>query len=279
MVGPGLTTDDVMTVALEMAGMQRIPDDSAIYVAGQGLRRVLMGVDIGAAELLLARQLGVDGVIAHHPAGSTATLRFPRVLGRQVEFMVEAGVPAEEARNVVQPAISRGMLRAQAANFDHTPSAARLLGMPFLNVHLPLDEVGRRIMVEAIERHTESLGREPTVADIVDALSTIPEIRDAPTGVMVPVGRLDRPAGRVVVFHGAGTNGGFPVAQALARAGVGTVIYIHVAAEEADRLRALKLDTFSLVVSGHIASDLIGINLFVAELERRGVEVIRMSGL
>ncbi len=277
--GPGLSTDEIMAVALEMAGMQRIPDDSAVYVHGQGLRRVMMGVDIGAAELLLARQLGVDGVIAHHPAGGAAPLRFPRVLGRQVELMVEAGVPAEEARAVVQPAIARGMLRAQAANFDHTPSVARLLGMPFLNVHLPLDEVGRRVMIEAIDRYSETLGREPTVADIVEALSTIPEIRNAPTGVMVPVGRLDRPAGRVAVFHGAGTNGGFPVAQALAGAGVGTVVYIHVAPEEADRLRALQLDRFNLVVSGHIASDLIGINLFVAELERRGMEVIRMSGL
>lgn len=279
MDGSGLTTDGIMAVALEMAGMQRVPDDSAIYVEGQGLRRVMMGVDIGTAELLLARQLGVDGVIAHHPAGGAATLRFPRVLGRQVELMVEAGVTVEEARAVVQPAIARGMLRAQAANFDHTPSVARLLGMPFLNVHLPLDEVGRQIMVEAIARHIENLGREPAVADVVDALSTIPEIRNTPTGVMVPVGRLDRPAGRVAVFHGAGTNGGFPVAQALAGAGASTVVYIHVAPEEADRLRALALDDFSLVVSGHIASDLIGINLFVAELERRGVEVLRMSGL
>ena len=279
MAGLGLTTDEIMAVALEMAGMSRIPDDSAIYVEGRGLRRVMMGVDIGAAELLLARELGVDGVIAHHPAGGAATLRFPKVLGRQVELMVEAGVPVEEARNVVQPAIARGMLRAQTANFDHTPSVARLLGMPFLNVHLPLDEVGRRIMVGAIKRQAESLGREPTVADVVDALSAIPEIRDAPTGVMVPVGRLDRPAGRVAVIHGAGTNGGFPVAQALAGAGVRTVVYIHVAPEEADRLRALNLDDFSLVVSGHIASDLIGINLFVTELERRGVEVVRMSGL
>lgn len=279
MDSPGLTTDEIMAIGMAMAGMSRIPDDSAIYVEGSGLRRVMMGVDIGGAELLLARQLGVDGVIAHHPAGGAATLRFPRVLGRQVELMVEAGVPAEAARNVVQPAITRGMLRAQTANFDHTPSVARLLDMPFLNVHLPLDEVGRRIMVEAIARHTGNLGREPTVSDIVDALVTIPEIRDAPTGVMVPVGRLDWPAGRVTVFHGAGTNGGFPVAQALAATGIGTVVYIHVAPEEADRLRALSIDNFSLVVSGHIASDLIGINRFVAELEGRGVEVVRMSGL
>jgi NAD(P)-dependent dehydrogenase (short-subunit alcohol dehydrogenase family) len=95
---------------------------------------------------------------------------------------------------------------------------------------------------------------------------------------MVPVGRLDRPAGKVAVFHGAGTNGGAAVARALFAAGVGTVVYIHVSPEEAEALNRGD-PTGNLIVSGHIASDLIGINLFVAELENRGIEVVRMSGL
>ena len=275
----GLPTDEIMALALGMAGMTEIPGDSAIYVPGANLRRVMMGVDIGAAELMLARQLGVDAAIAHHPAGGAAELNFPRVLGRQIELMVAAGVPVETARRVVQPVVTRALLRAQAANFDHAPSVARLLGLPFMNVHLPLDEVGRRIMDAAVQTHLGALGREPLVGDSVAALRTIPEIRDAPTRVMVPVGRLDNPAGKVVVFHGAGTNGGFPVAEALFAHGVGTVVYIHLGADEAERIRALDRPEVNVVVSGHIASDLIGINRFVAELEERGVEVVRMSGL
>jgi hypothetical protein len=274
-----MNTDEIMALALEMAAMTAVPGDSAIYVPGEGLRRVMAGVDVGAAELLLARQLGVDGVIAHHPAGGAAILGFPKVLTRQIELMVEAGVPVEEARRVVQPAIARALLRAQAANFDHAPSVARLLGLPFMNVHLPLDEVGRRIMQETIATATAALQRPTLVGDVVDALMTIPDIRDAATRVMVPVGRLDNPAGRVVVFHGAGTNGGFAVARSLFEHGVQTVVYIHLAPEEADRLRDLGRPDVNVVVSGHISSDLIGINRFVQELEARGLEVVRMSGL
>jgi hypothetical protein len=238
----------------------------------------MIGVDIGPAELLLARQLGVDGVIAHHPAGGPAMLEFPKVLARGIELMVDAGVPEAEARQAIQPLVTRSMLRAQASNFDHVPSVAQLLGLPFLNIHLPLDELGRRTMVEAIHHYVQDLGRDPLVSDVVAALQTIPEIRHAPTRVMVPVGRLDAPAGKIVVYHGAGTNGGAAVAQALFAHGAGTVVYIHLSPEDAERLRS-SIETGAVVVSGHIASDLIGISPYIRALEERGLSVIRMSGI
>lgn len=273
----GLSTAEMMDTALDLAGMHHIPADSAIYVEGTELKRVMFGIDIGTAELLLARQLGCDGVIAHHPAGGTATLNFPEVLTRQVELMVEHGVPATTARDAIQPLLTRSILRAQTANSDHVPSVARLLEMPFLNVHLPLDEIGRRIMVSTIEQHVESLRHEPQVQDAINALLTLPEFANAPTRIMVPVGAVDNPLGKLAVVHGAGTNGGHAVARACFAHGVDTVLYIHISPEEAERLR--RDGQGNLIVSGHIASDLLGINQFVSALESRGVEIVRMSGL
>ena len=96
---------------------------------------------------------------------------------------------------------------------------------------------------------------------------------------MVPVGRLDNPAGNVVVYHGAGTNGGAAVAQTLFAHGTGTVVYIHIAPEEAERLRSVTPSAGNVVISGHISSDLIGINRYVTALRERGVDVIPMSGV
>jgi putative NIF3 family GTP cyclohydrolase 1 type 2 len=272
-----LSTDDLVALALAMAGMERLPADSCVYVPGSGLSKVMFGVDIGAAELQLARALGCDGVIAHHPAGGSATLQFPEVLTRQVELMIEHGVPPDTARTAAQPLISGATMRAQAANFDHVPSVARLLGMPFLNVHLPLDELGRQIMVATIDDHSESLTRAPLVQDAVDALMTLPEFANAATRIMVPVGAVDRPLGRLAVVHGAGTNGGAAIANAYYDHGISSVLYIHCAPEQVERLRE-RADV-NLIVSGHIASDLVGINRYVTEIEARGVEVVRMSGL
>lgn len=272
-----ISTGQLVELALDMAGMHELPADSTVYIAGSGLDKIMFGIDIGPAELLLARELGCDAVIAHHPAGGSSTLRFPEVLGRQVELMVEHGVPEAVAVEAVQPLLTRATMGAHAANFDHTPSFARLLRMPFMNMHLPLDEVGRRVMVETVNEHLITLDHAPTVQDAIDALTTIPELADAETRIMVPVGAVDGPLGKLAVVHGAGTNGGATIAEAYFAHGVGTVLYIHCAGEEVRRLR--ECGGGNLIVTGHIASDLIGINRYVVEIEAQGVEVLRVSGL
>jgi putative NIF3 family GTP cyclohydrolase 1 type 2 len=272
-----ISTTELVDLSLELSGMDTLPADSAVYVEGEGLTRILFGIDIGAAELLLARELGCDGVIAHHPAGGSATLHFPEVLARQIELMVAHGVPEDQARDAVQPLVTRATMSAHAANHDHAPSVARALGLPFLNIHLPLDELGRVLMATTVNDYVATLDREPLVQDVIDALDTMPEFSDAPTRIMVPVGAVDNSLGRIAVVHGAGTNGGTNVARAYFDNGIETVLYIHCSGEDVMRLREDARG--NLIVSGHIASDMVGINPYVREIESRGVEVVRFSGL
>lgn len=271
------STRELIDIALEMAGMDELPADSTVYISGSNLNRVLFGIDIGPAELLLARELECDAVIAHHPAGGQSTMRFPEVLHKQIEFMVVHGVSEQAAREAAQPLITRATMGAHAANHDHVPSFARHIRMPFLNIHLPLDELGRRIMIEAIDDHLVSLDRAPVVQDALDGLMTLDEYQHALTRIMVPVGALDNPLGRIAVVHGAGTNGGARIASAYFDAGVGTVLYIHCAGPEVAALQAAGRG--NLIVAGHIASDLVGINRYVEAVEALGVDVVRTSGL
>jgi hypothetical protein len=273
----GLETQEIVELALCASGHSTLPADSAVFVEGTGLKKILFGIDIGTAELMLARDLGCDGVIAHHPPGGQAVLGFPRVLHRHVDLMVEHGIPVNAARRAVEPLISQAVLRAQASNHDHVPSIARLLGMPFLNLHLPLDEIGRRIMVETIEEHVDKSRGLPSVQTAIGTLCTLDEFREASTHIMVPVGALDNPLGKFAVVHGAGTNGGFSVAKCYFDHGIRTVVYIHVAPDQAERLR--RETTGNLIVTGHIAADLVGINVFVRKLEEAGVKVVRVAGL
>lgn len=268
-----VNTVEMMKVALDLAGLDEIPADSAIYFPGSNLRRILFGVDVGVAELLLARELGVDGVIAHHPAGGDARLRFGEVLAKHAVMLEARGVPPHEAKTAIAGLQRNAEYAAQTANFDHVPSAARLLELPFLNIHLPLDEIGRREMQAAVD----ALPPNSTVSQVVAALARLPELAGASTRIQIAAGRGEAPAGRTVVAHGAGTNGGYAVADAYFRHGIGSVVYIHVNPADAERLAGEGRG--NLIVTGHIASDLIGINRYVAELERRGVEVVRFSGL
>jgi hypothetical protein len=59
-------TNRIMKVGLELAGWKKMPADSAVHIKGKNIRKVLIGIDIGTAELMLAKQLECDAVIAHH---------------------------------------------------------------------------------------------------------------------------------------------------------------------------------------------------------------------
>ena len=103
-----------------------------------------------------------------------------------------------------------------------------------------------------------------------------PSLPARPPAWKLRLGAPDRLAGRVAVLHGAGTNGGYPVAACTFRHGIDTVIYIHCSHAAARRL-AEEFPDKNLVVTGHIASDSLGINPFLAELSSRGIEVIPLD--
>ncbi len=272
-----LSTSDIMRIALDLVGFEEVPADSAIQVEGTGIRRVLFGIDVGPAELLLAKHLGLDAAIAHHP--NPVVQSYADILDKHVDQMVAAGVPLEEARTAVAPLKEALTLTYHGGNYGRTVSAARLLGLPYLNVHNPLDELGRRLMDKAVQRAVAAAGPRARVRDVLAGLESLPEFLEAPTRPLVALGDPDNPAGRVVVAHGAGTNGRAPVALAYFRHGVGTVVYIHLDYPELLRLRREAPAGANLVVAGHIAADLVGINPFVRALEERGLEVVRASGL
>ena len=231
--------------------------------------------DVGAAELFMARQLGYHAVIAHHPAGYAGP--FWDVYHLHAGQMVAAGVPADEAEQAVAARIESFRAASQRENYDHAASVARLLEMPFLNIHSPLDEVGRRIMQRTVD---EQLARKPdvTVADVRDALLALPEYAAARTEMQNPLGSWDAPAGKVVVSHGAYTNGGYAVARAYLTHGVDTVCCIHFPLEDAQRLASEGV-VGNILVMGHIAGDSVGINPYVARLRDSGLEVTTFSGI
>lgn len=270
----GLTTEELMDLAIEMAGQTWFPADSRIYFPGKGIKKILFGIDIGVAELLVGKQLGVDCVVAHHPDASVLT--FPEVLDLHVDLAVKNGVPENEARVAVDAMKQRNAFIRHSANYDHAPSFARLLNMPFMNIHNPLDEIGRQRMQEAVDMHC---GHDSTVSDVVTALYSLPEFTNVPTKIEVRLGNPDNLAGKTVVVHGAGTNGGAALARLYYKYGTDTVVYIHIGLGEFVKLKEEFPQGKNLIISGHIASDATGITPFIERLQSMGIEVIRVSGL
>jgi hypothetical protein len=267
-----MDTKELLEIALALVEFDEVPKDSAVYVPGDGFERVLFGLDIGAGELLMAQEMGYDAVIAHHPVGTT--YQAWRVFERHVGLLMGAGVPEEAARAAVAPKLEQLRLRGMVANYEQVPQAARLLEMPFLNIHCPLDELGRRVMQRTVNA---VLAQSPsaTVTDVVEALAGLPAAHRAQTGVEALLGDPEAPAGKVVVAHGALTNGGYEIARAYFTHGVDTVIYIHIGAADLKRLR--EHEDGQLIVTGHLMGDAVGIAPYIRALRERGLEVDVLS--
>jgi hypothetical protein len=68
------------------------------------------------------------------------------------------------------------------------------------------------------------------------------------------------------------------VLRAYYEAGVGTVLMMHFPEADLREAREQKLPG-NLVVTGHMASDSIGINFYLDELQRLGLNVVRAGGI
>lgn len=240
--------------------------------------KVLVGIDIGVGEMMLADRLnqkgeGIDLVIAHHPEGR-ALAALDEVMDLQVDLMAHYGVPINVAENLLKERIAEVFRRFSPHNHFQVIDAARLLNIPFMCMHTPTDNLGWNFLTKLLEpKEYDSL------SDVMDVLTTVEEFKIArkwKTGPTISVGSPHSRAGkvRVVEFTG-GTEGAKEIYERLSHAGIGTIIGMHISEEH--RKEAIK-HHINLIVTGHMASDSIGLNLLLDSLEKKGLNVLPCSG-
>ena len=269
-----VNTDEIVNLSLKLVGMKKLPNDSEVYVKGKNIRKILYGIDIGTTELLYAKNNNYDCVIAHHPVG---VIESYKEFNRHLNQLQSKGISIEEGEKLIENKINGFKYGNHANNYDAIPAFARLLKIPFLNIHCPSDELGRRLISDSI---TALVQENPTatLAELQYHLtSSFVEFQKSKTKIEFAHGNEDEPLGDWIFSHGALTNGGFSIAKAYFDKGVNTVIYIHIAPGELIQIKKLKEG--NLVITGHIASDSIGINPLLDELEKIGCEITAVGGL
>ena len=239
---------------------------------------VMWGIDIGTGEVLLADRLrekgrDISALVAHHPIG-TARSRFPEVMSIQADMFHNAGMPINVAEGILKPRVDEVLRNVLGSNYNQAVDAAKLLSIPLFNVHSPADNM--------VQDYLEVLFSEKVpyrLSDITDTLLTEPEFRSAARcndGPRIMVGSKDDRCGKVVFKMTGGTSGPKEMYQKLADAGVGTVVGMHFPESHYEEARKANVN---LIISGHMASDSLGINLISDVWEREGIEVIPCSGL
>ncbi|MFZ3062896.1 MAG: NGG1p interacting factor NIF3 [Actinomycetota bacterium] len=239
---------------------------------------VLAGIDMEVGEALLADRLRekgtpIDLIISHHPEAK-ALAALSEVMPMQADIWYKYGVPI----NVGDALITDRMKEIQRAflpiNHTRPVDAARLLNMPFLCAHTATDNLVTTYLQKIFDEKPPA-----TVRDILDTLKKIPEYQRATkesVGPTVIVGDPSKRPGKVMVDMTGGTGGPKEIIQKLGDAGVGTLVGMHMSE---DARKEAEKHHMNIVIAGHTSSDGLGMNLFLDELEKKGVKVLACSGL
>jgi len=248
--------------------------DTRVFVDhGRPIKKIMAGIDIQPAEILMAKELGVDLVIAHHPVGS-ALADLADVMHLQADVLAMYGVPINIAESVMHVRISEVARGVHAANHYREIDAARLLGLNLMNIHTLTDNLVQEFLTDFFKKK-----KLETVGDVMDALSELPEYQEAKrraSGPQITSGRAGNRAGKVYVDMTGGTNPSDKIFQELSKAGVSTIVGMHLNEKSFAEAKGAFLN---IIIAGHMASDSLGVNLFLDELEKKGMEIITLSGL
>lgn len=257
------------------------PYSDSRFLAGDQkakVKRVLVGIDIGTEEVLLAKELErqgkkIDLIIAHHPEGK-ALARLHEVMDIQTAVLAKAGLPENIGEGVLRERLSQVSRGVAPINHNKPVMAAELLGIPMINIHTPADNCVWNFVDKLIEKN-----KPETVGEIVDLLKTVPEYSQATkfsAGPVIFAGDATSKAGKIVVSGmTGGTSGSSKVYERMSHFGLGTEIAMHI--REEDRDEAIK-HYVNVVIAGHIASDSLGLNIIMDELEKKGIEIVACSG-
>jgi putative NIF3 family GTP cyclohydrolase 1 type 2 len=239
--------------------------------------RVLAGIDMETAEVLLADRLSAQGkidlIIAHHPEGKAIAALY-QVMKLQEDLLAKFGVPINVAEGIMASRISEVKRGLMPLNHNRAVDAARLLDIPLMCIHTPADNHVSDYLQNMIdENNPETLG------DLLKLLKGIPEYAEAVqynAGPTIVLGSKERRAGKIMVDMTGGTSGSADAYAKLAAAGVGTLVVMHIG--EKHRKEAEK-NHINVIVAGHMASDSLGLNLVLDQLVQRGVQVVPCAGL
>jgi len=250
---------------------------------GDGKRKVktaMVCIDSDKYEVMLANELRkngtpVDMVISHHPEGR-ALIDLTRVMHVQNDIMESYGVSPNISEKLLGKRVGKLNRGLHPINHYQHVDAARLLDVPYMTCHTPADNSVHNFFLDFVKKGEKKWNK---VSDFMDALLEIPELAEGERlgmGPMIFAGSPTSKLGKIAVTGmTGGTSGSEDIFEQLSRAGVGTVVSMHMG--EAPREKAEKYH-LNVVITGHMASDSIGMNLVMDHMEKAGLKIIPAGG-
>jgi hypothetical protein len=193
----------------------------------------------------------------------------------QCDVLNQYGVPINIAEGLMKEKISEVARGISAVNHQRAVDAAKLLKFNFICLHTACDNLAANFLKKKVE--PASL---PRIDDLMKLLKEISEYKEAGklgAGPKIFVGSPENRCGKIALTEiTGGTEGSPKLYEKMAQAGIGTVIGMHISEEHKKEAEAAHIN---VVIAGHMSSDSLGVNLFLDELEKKGIGIMPCSGL
>ena len=243
------------------------------------VKRLAIGIDIETPELLLLSKLReqgekVDAVFIHHPEGR-GLADLDKVMSLQVDILANVGVPVNHSEAQLRPRMEKIWRAIHADNILRTERAAELLKIPAFCCHTPTDNLVWAFMEKNIcAKKFDNLG------EILTAINKIPEYeyysKKGNPPIIVNGSKSSRPGKIVATEFTGGTNGPEEQLEEQSKAGVGTILSMHVTEKTLEKAKECHVN---MIQCSHMASDAVGINLMLDKLSKKGkLDVLELSG-
>ena len=254
------------------------PDCRIIYGdPGNKVNDVYVAVDAGVPELLVANELKkqgkpIDGIIMHHPTG-TGAYTMTGVVELQRYNWMRNGANPKRADKIFKEMVRDEEIGLKAGNHLAVENAANFLGIPVMCIHTAIDNI-----VQAFFETMILPGRFINVEEMLEDIKALPECSMASANGDGPyiIGESKARPGKIMVDMTGGMDPDPTIFPLLKKAGIKTLIAMHYSQEN---VKAITKNKINAVITGHMASDSIGLNLFCDRLEAMGIGIICGPGL
>jgi putative NIF3 family GTP cyclohydrolase 1 type 2 len=242
------------------------------------IKNVLAGIDMEVQEVLLAETLKkkgrkIDLILSHHPEGF-ALSALHGVMNIQLDILEDVGVPRKKAKKLLDEKIKEVIRKLHPANVMRPVDTAALLGIPFMCTHTVADNCVSDYLNKIVSKN-----KPKTVQGLIDLILKEPEYMHAKTtgnGPLIILGKPSNKCGKVIVEMTGGTGGSKKIFPELVKAGVKTIISMHMSEENFKKAKKHKLN---ILIAGHISSDSLGMNLLLDAIDpKSSLNIIPCSG-
>jgi len=233
------------------------------------IKSVLIGIDIGVGEILLADHLRargtpIDLIVSHHLMGDA--VRYLYILLEQYIIQLQS-LGVVDYENVLSEEAKRIQLLVQENNLYRAVDVAKILDIPLMCIHSPADNCAFKI----INKELRSL-RNNTLDDVLNKLNYLyPGLRPK-----IICGDKRASNGTFYLDIIGGNPLPYQLFENLAKANVNTIVAMHI---DEKRIIAAKKVNINLIFLSHFPLDSLGLHHLLEMVDLKGeLDIISCGG-